>query len=107
MRYVFLCVLLSIGVSVFGQNPTNYIPYKQRTRQYSMALDSMFYLPRYSGTPSGVRTNEMSNIDGAMAVDTTNGRVYVLINGAWKRIANWNELGIDSIWRVPGVDSIY
>ena len=110
MRYVFLCVLLSIGVSVFGQNPTNYIPYKQRTRQYSLMLDSMLYIPRYNGAPSGVRTNETSSIDGAIAMDTVNNRVYIYSGGGWVRVGNYSDItgyAVDSIWRVAGTDSIF
>ncbi len=70
-------------------------------------LDSMLYIPRYNGTPSGVRANETSAIDGAVAVDTANGRQYFYYNGSWRRLANYSELGVDSIWREAGKDSIF
>ena len=67
----------------------------------------MLYIPRYNGTPSGVRANENSAIDGAIAVDTANGRQYFYYNGSWRRLANYSELGVDSIWREAGKDSIF
>ena len=106
MRKLIIAVLVLISLESFAQ-PTNYTWYKQRIRQYSLMLDSMLYIPRYNGTPSGVRANENSAIDGAIAVDTANGRQYFYYNGSWRRLANYSELGIDSIWREAGKDSIF
>ena len=106
MRKLIIAVLVLISLDSFAQ-PTNYTWYKQRIRQYSLMLDSMLYIPRYNGTPSGVRTNENSAIDGAIAVDTANGRQYFYYNGSWRRLANYSELGVDSIWREAGKDSIF
>ncbi len=106
MRKLIIAVLVLISLDSFAQ-PTNYTWYKQRIRQYSLMLDSMLYIPRYNGTPSGVRANENSAIDGAIAVDTANGRQYFYYNGSWRRLANYSELGVDSIWRVAGKDSIF
>ena len=93
MRKLIISVLVIISLDSFAQ-PTNYTWYKQRIRQYSLMLDSMLYIPRYNGTPSGVRTNENSAIDGAIAVDTANGRQYFYYNGSWRRLANYSELGV-------------
>lgn len=106
MRKLIIAVLVLISLDSFAQ-PTNYTWYKQRIRQYSLMLDSMLYIPRYNGTPSGVRANENSAIDGAIAVDTANGRQYFYYNGSWRRLANYSELGVDSIWREAGKDSIF
>lgn len=106
MRKLIIAVLVLISLESFAQ-PTNYTWYKQRIRQYSLMLDSMLYIPRYNGTPSGVRANENSAIDGAIAVDTANGRQYFYYNGSWRRLANYSELGVDSIWREAGKDSIF
>jgi hypothetical protein len=106
MRKLIIAVLVIISLESFAQ-PTNYTWYKQRIRQHSLMLDSMLYIPRYNGTPSGVRANENSAIDGAIAVDTANGRQYFYYNGSWRRLANYSELGVDSIWREAGKDSIF
>ena len=106
MRKLIIAVLVLISLDSFAQ-PLNYTWYKQRIRQYSLMIDSAFYVPRYNGTPSGVRTNENSAIDGAVAIDTANGRQYFYYNGSWRRLANYSELGVDSIWRVAGIDSIF
>ena len=106
MRKLIIAVLVLISLESFAQ-PTNYTWYKQRIRQYSLMLDSMLYIPRYNGTPSGVRANENSAIDGAIAVDTANGRQYFYYNGSCRRLANYSELGVDSIWREAGKDSIF
>ena len=96
MRKLIIAVLVLISLESFAQ-PTNYTWYKQRIRQYSLMLDSTLYIPRYNGTPSGVRANENSAIDGAIAVDTANGRQYFYYNGSWRSLANYSELGVDSI----------
>ena len=57
----------------------------------SFAVDSALYVPRYNGTPSGVRVNENSAIDGLIAMDTTNSRLYIYSGGAWIRLASYAE----------------
>jgi len=91
MRKFLLLCLVIISIEGFAQ-PTNYIWYKQRTRQYSMMIDSMLFVPRYNGTPSGVRVGENSAIDGAVAVDTANNRFYIRSGGAWVRVGNYSEI---------------
>jgi len=91
MRKFLLLCLVIISIEGFAQ-PTNYIWYKQRTRQYSMMIDSMLFVPRYNGTPSGVRVGEPSAIDGAVAIDTANNRFYIRSGGAWVRVANYSEV---------------
>lgn len=90
MRKVFLLVLVFISVQVFGQNPTNYLYRASRERTISQMVDSMFRIPRYNGTPSGLRTSEVA-IDGAIAMDTTNNRLYIYNNGAWTRMASYTD----------------
>ena len=86
---ILVCVLFSI--QVFAQ-PVNYTWYKQRTRQYSLMLDSMFFPPSYNGTPSGFRVGENSARDGAFAIDTANSRAYIYSGGAWVRVANYSDV---------------
>ena len=106
MRRILVLVFVLLSIQGFAQ-PSNYSWYKQRTRQYSFMADSAMYLPRYNGTPSGVRSNESSTISGMVGIDTTNHRQYFRSGSSWRRLANYTELGVDSIWRVAGTDSIY
>lgn len=106
MRRILVLVFVLLSIQGFAQ-PSNYSWYKQRTRQYSFMADSAMYLPRYNGTPSGVRSNESSTISGMVGIDTTNHRQYFRSGSSWRRLANYTELGVDSIWRVAGKDSIF
>lgn len=92
-------VLILVSVQVFGQNPTNYTLRNTRERVISFMVDSMLRIPRYNGTPSGVRVNETSAIDGAIAMDTTNGRMYIFSGNAWVRLANYSEVGTTPTWQ--------
>lgn len=110
MRKVILAVLVLVSVHAFGQNPTNYLLRSTRERLISSMVDSMLRIPRYCGVPSGVRVSEVSTIDGALAMDTCNNRLYMFSGNAWVKIANYLDLGtgsVDSIWRVVGKDSIF
>jgi hypothetical protein len=106
MRKLILMFFIFVCFDAAAQ-PSNYTWYKQRTRQYSLMADSALYLPRYNGTPSGVRSLESSTISGMVGIDTTNHMQYFRSGGLWRRLANYTELGVDSIWRVPGTDSIF
>lgn len=75
----------------------------------SGAFDSTLYAPRYNGVPTGARVNENADIDGKIAVDTSNHRLYFYSGGSWRYSAagsgggGWN-LSLNSI--TAGTDKI-
>lgn len=108
MKKLLSICLIFLSVQAFGQSPTNYSYYKQRTRQYSMMLDSMLYVPRYCGAPS-IRVSETSTIDGAIAIDTCNHVFYIYSGGSWIATgAGSTNSNIGSGFRlaVPGTNNI-
>ncbi len=111
MRFKILIALMLLSFVAAAQ-PSNYTRIAQRYRWISGMFDSTLRIPSYSGTPSGVRVNESSTIDGMIAMDTTNNRLYIYSGGSWIRLAAYTEitggnLYVDSIWRTPGKDSIF
>lgn len=82
---------LFFSLSAMAQ-PTNYTKINMRYRWLSGMFDSALYVPRYNGTPSGVRVNETSAIDGMIAMDTTNNRLYIYSGGSWIRLAAYSEI---------------
>ncbi len=93
MRKLLFLLGLVVSFVASAQNPTNYSRISARYRWTSAMYDSMLYVPRYNGTPSGVRVGEVSVIDGAVAIDTANSRMYMYSGGAWVRLANYSEIG--------------
>lgn len=91
MRKILLAVLVLVSAVVYGQEPgytPNFFQYKMR----GIMIDSSLDVPKYNGTPSGLRGGA-SPKDGKVAIDTTNGRMYMYTGGAWVRIANYSEIG--------------
>jgi len=91
MKKLFFIIGLFFSLSAMAQ-PTNYTKINMRYRWLSGMFDSALYVPRYNGTPSGVRVNETSVFDGMVAMDTTNNRLYIYSGGAWVRLANYSEI---------------
>ncbi len=91
MKKLFFIIGLFFSLSAMAQ-PTNYTKINMRYRWLSGMFDSALYVPRYNGTPSGVRINETSAIDGMIAMDTTNNRLYIYSGGSWIRLAAYSEV---------------
>jgi len=109
MKKLFFIIGLFFSLSAMAQ-PTNYTKINMRYRWLSGMFDSALYVPRYNGTPSGVRVNETSVFDGMVAMDTTNNRLYIYSGGAWVRLANYSEiptsLPLSSLTAATGTNSI-
>lgn len=91
MKRLIVFALLLVAFEGFSQ-PLNYTKISNRYRWVSGMFDSALYVPRYNGTPSGVRVGENPAIDGAIAIDTANHRAYIYSGGAWVRLANYAEI---------------
>ena len=91
MKKLFFIIGLFFSLSAAAQ-PTNYTKINMRYRWLSGMFDSALYVPRYNGTPSGVRVNETSVFDGMIAMDTTNNRLYIYSGGSWIRLAAYSEV---------------
>jgi len=83
MKKILFGLLVLIGVNAFGQNPTNYQYRVVRERLIATMVDSSFHLPRYNGTPVGLRTGSSTN-DGLAAIDTVNHKLYFYSGGIWR-----------------------
>jgi len=99
---IFLILTLLISIQSFGQDsyrgdskigkfifyygqygvPTNYQYRVVRERSIAAMFDSSLHVPRYNGTPVGLRTGSSTN-DGLIAVDTLNHLFYYYSGGAW------------------------
>src|SRR5688572_1723509 len=86
MKFILILTLFISGVC-FGQNPTNYQYRTVRERLLAMMVDSSFHVPRYNGTPSGLRTGSSTH-DGLIAVDTTNHILYFYSGATWRVSGN-------------------
>jgi hypothetical protein len=102
MRKIFLILTLFISFVSFGQDfyrgeskigqfifyygqygvPTNYQYRVVRERSIAAMFDSSLHVPRYNGTPVGLRTGSSTN-DGLIAIDTLNHIFYYYSGGAW------------------------
>ena len=92
MKKILLFLLLIVSIYSFGQTPPGYQTRIVRERiQGSFMVDSGLHVPRYNGTPVGVRGG-VSIQDGAIALDTLNHRFYIYSNSTWSRLANYAEI---------------
>lgn len=105
MKRLLIFVLVLISVEGFSQGwrvfkvgnveyyspPSNYSFINGRYRYLALMTDSGFHLPSYNGVPTGTRVGVWPH-DGAMAMDTTNGRVYGFRNSAWFGLANQSDV---------------
>ncbi len=102
MRKILLFLLVIVSVQSFGQDsyrgeskigkfifyygqygvPTNYQYRTVRERLIAFMVDSSLHVPRYNGTPVGLRTGSSTN-DGLVAVDTLNHILYFYSGGNW------------------------
>lgn len=94
MKNLFIVIFLFVGFNLFGQIP-GYQKRQVREQLISFIVDSTLHVPRYNGTPSGVRVGGYV-ADGAIAIDTLNHRGYIYSGGAWVRMANYTELSTGS-----------
>lgn len=84
-------------ISVVGYSqPTNYVWYKSRTRQYAFMADSGMHIPTYISTPT-IR-NGIWTGPGNIGIDTTNNKFYFYSGGAWREAGSTNYA--DSLRRV-------
>ncbi len=87
MRKILLLLLVILSFQAFGQTPPGYQTRIVRERiQGSFMVDSTLHIPRYNGTPSGVRGGG-SVQDGALAMDTTNHILYIYSGGIWRTVS--------------------
>jgi hypothetical protein len=90
MKKILGLILLLISVQMFGQDPPGYQHRIVRERiQGSFMVDSTLHIPRYCGTPSGVRGGG-SIQDGALAIDTCNNILYYYSSAAWIAVGTTN-----------------
>jgi hypothetical protein len=89
MKKILLFVLVLISINSLAQNPTNYYYRSVRERMISLMMDSTFHLPRYNGTPSGIRTGA-STQKGALAVDTVSNTIYLGTGYTWTPLTGTN-----------------
>lgn len=82
-----LCLLIS---SVVSAQP-GYTTINARYKWIAGGFDSSLIIPRYNGTPSGLRSQWLT--DGQIALDTLNSRFYIYSGGVWNRVANYSEIG--------------
>src|SRR5688572_28896911 len=87
MKKFILILTLFISGVCFGQNPTNYQYRTVRERLLAMMVDSSFHVPRYNGTPSGLRTGSSTH-DGLVAVDTANHIFYYYSGATWRSLSS-------------------
>ena len=90
MKNILIVIFLLAGFNLFGQ-PPGYTKRNIRENVISFIVDSTQHIPRYCGTPTGIR-NGGYVADGAIAIDTCNNRFYIFSGGAWVRMANFSEL---------------
>jgi hypothetical protein len=104
MKKILFGLLVLISVNVFGQNPTNYQYRFVRERSVAAMVDSGFHVPRYNGTPTGVRSG-VSTHAGALAADTLNNRVYYWSDYVWHRLAMYADIaaGAVNIYNTSGI----
>ena len=62
---------------------TGYTKINMRYEWIAGAMDSGFHVPQYNGVPSGVRSGVWT-ASGAIAVDTSNHRLYFYSGGSWR-----------------------
>lgn len=74
--------------------PNNYTNILARYRWVGGMFDSGLHIPSYNGVPVGTRTSVWP-WDGAIAMDTTNHRLYIFSGNAWNRVANYADFGAD------------
>jgi len=90
MKKILFAILVLIGINAFGQNPPGYQSRNVRERiQGSFMVDSTNHIPRYCGTPSGVRGGG-SIQDGAIAIDTCNHVFFFYSDGKWRNAGSLN-----------------
>jgi len=111
MKYILSFILLVVSVNLFGQRggpklilpepqpiyshlgdiifgvPTNYQYRTVRERLIAFMIDSSLHIPRYNGTPVGIRSGASTN-KGALAADTLNNKLYLGTGYSWVPIAN-------------------
>lgn len=103
MRYIILVLILICSLGVAAQNPSNYQKRKVYERiEGGLMIDSTFHLPRYNGTPTGIRTGASTHA-GALAIDTANMRLYMWGDYVWTRLARYDELATASRFGVEDI----
>src|SRR5688572_344259 len=89
MKKILLILTLFISFVSFGQVPAppNYQYRVVYERLRGMMPDSGLHVPRYNGTPVGVRGG-VSIADGAIAMDTTNHIFYYYSGATWRPLGS-------------------
>ena len=95
MRKILFLFFLIVSVVGYSQ-PTKYVWYKSRTRQYAFMADSGMHIPTYISTPT-IR-NGIWTGPGNIGIDTTNNKFYFYSGGAWREAGSTNYA--DSLRRV-------
>lgn len=83
MRKILFFVCLLFSVVGFSQNPTNYQYRTVRERLLAMMVDSSFHVPRYNGTPVGLRVGSSRN-SGALGIDTIGHVSFFYSGNKWR-----------------------
>src|SRR5688572_8693049 len=89
MKKILLILTLFISFVSFGQVPAppNYQYRVVYERLRGMMPDSGLHVPRYNGTPVGVRGG-VSIADGSIAMDTTNHIFYYYSGATWRSLSS-------------------
>ena len=105
MKVKFLIAALFFSLVAAAQ-PSNYIKFNTRGRWIAGMFDSTLHVPRFNGSPS-LRTGG-SSMDGAIAIDTTNGIFYFYQGGSWKRAnLDTSAYAVTSVYRKTASDSVF
>jgi len=105
MKVKFLIAALFFSLVAAAQ-PSNYIKFNTRGRWIAGMFDSTLHVPRFNGSPS-LRTGG-SSMDGAIAIDTTNGIFYFYQGGSWKRAnLDTSAYAVTNVYRKTASDSVF
>ena len=83
MKKILLFVFVVLNLSVFGQTIPGYTYIGAKYRWMGGIFDTALHTPRYNGVPVGVRVGAYQ-ASGAIAVDTSNHRLYFYSGGSWR-----------------------
>jgi hypothetical protein len=106
MGRIVLIIALLFSAVAQGQAP-GFTKINQRYVWVGGGFDSVLVVPRYSGAPSGLRSQWAT--DGQIGIDTVNDRFYIRSGGAWQVVgAGSPNSNVGSAFRlaIPNTNNI-